>query len=149
MDVLGCRTPEMVVEIWIYLLAYNLLRVLMTQAACRARTTPRQLSFKHTVQLWCAWRRRDHAIDEEGVERLLELIGTKRVGRRAGRVESRAVKRRPKCFKRPWAPRQVALTDPSRWRAGLVGDRPLNWSGDRIRLGDRSWERNSTSASHG
>ncbi len=42
-------------EIWIYFLAYNLIRLLMAQAALLADILPRQLSFKHTLQLWLAW----------------------------------------------------------------------------------------------
>ena len=111
MDVLSCRTPEMVVkEIWVYLLAYNLLRIVMAQAASVVGTSPRKLSFKHALQLWRAWwpRRRAGHLDETQVMALLELIGSRRVGNRPGRREPRAVKRRPKCFKRLWAPRPIA-----------------------------------------
>jgi len=53
MEMLSCRTPAMAEkEIWVYLLAYNLIRLLMAQAASLADIMPRQLSFKHTMQLW-------------------------------------------------------------------------------------------------
>ena len=53
MEMLSCRTPAMAEkEIWVYLLAYNLIRLLMAQAALLADLLPRQLSFKHTLQLW-------------------------------------------------------------------------------------------------
>jgi len=56
MDVLSCKTPERnEKEIWIYFLAYNLIRLLMAQSALLADLLPRQLSFKHSVQLWLAW----------------------------------------------------------------------------------------------
>ena len=56
MDVLSCHTPEMVAKtIWIYLLAYNLVRTLMAQSAVNAGCLPNQLSFKHALQLWLAW----------------------------------------------------------------------------------------------
>jgi IS4 transposase len=52
MDVLSCRTPELMEkEIWVYLLAYNFIRVLMAQSALLADILPRQLSFKRTLQL--------------------------------------------------------------------------------------------------
>lgn len=35
----------------LHLLAYNVIRLLMAQAACKAKVDPRSLSFKHTVQL--------------------------------------------------------------------------------------------------
>jgi len=42
-------------EIWVYLLAYNLIRLLMAQSASLLDRMPRQVSFKHAVQLWIAW----------------------------------------------------------------------------------------------
>jgi len=109
MDVLGSRTPEMIAkEIWVYLLAYNLIRLVMAQAAVSAALSPRQLSFKHTVQLWSVWRSHSRLGNGEEVKILLAMIVQKRVGRRPGRKEPRAVKRRPKCFVRLWAPRQIA-----------------------------------------
>ncbi len=42
MEILNCRTPEMAEkELWVYLLAYNLIRLLMTQAALLADIIPR------------------------------------------------------------------------------------------------------------
>jgi hypothetical protein len=55
MQALNCRTPQMSEkQMWVYLLAHNLIRLLMAQAAHGAGVDPRQLSFKHTVQLWTA-----------------------------------------------------------------------------------------------
>jgi hypothetical protein len=100
METLSCKTPEMIEkEIWVYFLAYNLIRLLMAQSALLADILPRQLSFKHTVQLWLAWSRNTQAADiqaDEGV--LFILIAQKIVGNRPGRVEPRAVKRRPKPY---------------------------------------------------
>ena len=57
MEMLSCCTPEMAMkELRVYLLAYNLMRGLMLRAAKHARVSPRQLSFKHAVQLWLVWR---------------------------------------------------------------------------------------------
>jgi len=51
MERLSCQTPAMAIkEIWVYLLAYNLIRLMMAQAAWLAHRLPRQLSFKHTVR---------------------------------------------------------------------------------------------------
>jgi len=56
LEVLSCKTPRMSEkELWIYLLAYNMIRMLMAQAALQAGVHPRQLSFKHTVQIWTEW----------------------------------------------------------------------------------------------
>jgi hypothetical protein len=38
-------------ELWVHLLAYNLIRLLMAQAADNTGVDPRVLSFKHTRQL--------------------------------------------------------------------------------------------------
>src|SRR5260370_17354625 len=51
MDVLRCQTPEMVrKEIWTCLLAYNLIRQSMLEAALAAQRSPRQLSFTAALQ---------------------------------------------------------------------------------------------------
>lgn len=52
MDVLSCKMAKMCEkEMWVYVLAYNLIRLLMAEAADRFGTLPRTLSFKHTLQL--------------------------------------------------------------------------------------------------
>ena len=51
MDVLRCKTPEMVrKEIWAHLLAYNLLRTVMAVAANENGIEPREVSFKGAKQ---------------------------------------------------------------------------------------------------
>ena len=57
MDVLRCKTPEMVrKEIWMHLLAYNLIRGLMAKAAAGHGKQPRQLSFKGALQTMTAFQ---------------------------------------------------------------------------------------------
>ena len=100
MDVLSCQTPQMnEKQLWVHLLAYNVIRLLMAQAACHAGIDPRSLSFKHTVQLWTEWVSRGlSATNDDG--RLFTLIAQSRVGKRPGRIEPRMQKRRPKPY--PW-----------------------------------------------
>ena len=109
MEMLSCKTPMMAQkEIWVYLLAYNLIRLMMAQAATLAECQPRTLSFKHTLQLWIAW---DHysGTDREGrLYGLFVLIAEQRVGNRPGRIEPRAIKRRPKPFPLLTQPREIA-----------------------------------------
>lgn len=110
LDILRCRTAAMVEkELWVYLLAYNLIRLLMAQAAAQHGTVPRALSFKHTVQLFSEFSLRElsHA-HATTLALLFRLIAQQRVGHRAGRREPRAKKRRPKSY--PWlkVPRHVA-----------------------------------------
>jgi hypothetical protein len=110
MEALRCRTPEMArKELWAYLLAYNLIRLLMAQAALLADQVPRQLSFKHTVQVWISWHARGGAShDGVVIHGLLLLIAEPRVGLRPGRIEPRQRKRRPKPFPLMTKPRPEA-----------------------------------------
>jgi hypothetical protein len=101
MDVLRCETPEMVrKEIWVALLAYNLIRQTMLQAAVQAELAPRDLSFTHALQTVAAsWQLMPVlSTDGRAAQIAAALDGLKRplVGRRPNRVEPRAVKRRPK-----------------------------------------------------
>ncbi len=110
MEVLSCKTPQMCEkELWVYLLAYNLIRWLMAEAALQADVLPRQLSFKHTLQIWVAWSQRQFlSAADEDTATLLVLIAQIRVADRPGRIEPRAVKRRPKPYPRLDRPRQQA-----------------------------------------
>ena len=113
MEQLRCRTPEMAIkELWVYLLAYNLIRLLMAQAALLADQIPRQLSFKHTVQIWLSWQQRGGSThDAVSVNALLVLIAEPRVGLRPGRIEPRALKRRPKAYPLLTKPRIEARSE--------------------------------------
>jgi hypothetical protein len=118
MERLSCQSPAMAIkEIWVYLLAYNLIRLIMTQAARLADRLPRQLSFKHTVQLCLAW---DHhqtpgACQPSQLQDLLVLIAQQRVGERPGRIEPRAIKRRPKPYPLLTTPRAIARAKVTRY----------------------------------
>ncbi|MGH9932797.1 MAG: IS4 family transposase [Pyrinomonadaceae bacterium] len=102
MEDLSCKTPQMCEkEMWAHMLAYNLIRLLMAQAAADAKLLPRQLSFKHTLQIWVAWSQRQFLTNaKEDIAALFKVIAQVRVGNRPGRVEPRAIKRRPKAFPR-------------------------------------------------
>ena len=110
MQTLSCKTPAMAIkEIWVYLLAYNLIRLMMAQAALLADCLPRQLSFKHTLQIWIAWGHcRSRAVDDDDMGGLFILIAQQKVGDRPGRIEPRAIKRRPKPFPLLTKPRGLA-----------------------------------------
>jgi len=100
MEVLSCKTPDMAAkEIWVYFLAHNLIRIIMAEAASLADLLPRQLSFKHSLQLWQAYRQCSlDTSDHDGMMALLHMIEENLVGNRPGRIEPRAVKRRPKPY---------------------------------------------------
>ena len=101
MDVLRGKTPAMVrKEIGTHLLGYNLIRTLMADAAKTRGITPRRISFKGALQTLAAYRDALLLAQLEDLDRLvgdlLAAIARHRVGDRPGRIEPRAVKRRPK-----------------------------------------------------
>ena len=101
MSVLRCKTPEMVrKEIWMHLLAYNLVRGLMAAAAEQAGIEPRQVSFAGALQTINAFGPILELADPDDLPRLFQIllraIARHRVGDRPGRYEPRAVKRRAK-----------------------------------------------------
>lgn len=110
MDVLRCKTPEMVrKEIWVHLLAYNLVRAVMAQAAREHGVQPRHLSFVGALQTLSEFRvllmGADAVTLSELRGRLLAAIASHRVGDRPNRCEPRKVKRRPKGYSRLMRPR--------------------------------------------
>ena len=117
MDVLRCKCPDMVrKEIAVHLLAYNLVRTVMAQAACLAHLLPRQLSFKATLQVLNAFEQnlrfcpRARLHNSQAI--VLGCIAQMVLPVRPNRVEPRAVKRRPK--------RLPLLTKPRRlWQQQL------------------------------
>jgi hypothetical protein len=100
MSTLSCKTPDMIEkEIWVYFLAYNLIRTVMAQSAMSGNLVARQLSFKHTLQILRAWCQQSVSPENDGgIGDLFRLIIQNRVGDRPGRIEPRAVKRRPKPY---------------------------------------------------
>ena len=113
MDVLRCMTPEMVKkEIWMHLLAYNLIRGVMAKAAQVHDKQPRRISFKGALQTMAAFdgalRRAPPEIREYLIQVMLKSISEHQVGDRPGRVEPRANKRRPKAQDYLMEPRKQA-----------------------------------------
>jgi len=101
LETLSCKTPGMAVkELWVYLLAHNLIRMVMAQSALLADCLPRELSFKHSLQLCLALRQYGTDEPAEDALNLFKLIARKRVGNRPGRIEPRALKRRPPLYPR-------------------------------------------------
>ena len=124
MDILRCKSPEMVRrEVWAHLLAYNLARKVLAQAAVAGGVTPRQLSFAGAVQTLNAfrWLLSVGAGPDGGqlVAALLVAVATHAVGHRPGRVEPREVKRRQKVrlLTKPRAQRRAELLKGGRTKA--------------------------------
>ncbi len=114
MSVLRCKTPDMVrKEIWMHLLAYNLIRTLMAEAAQTACVSSREISFAgavQTVNALAPMLEMVAACRRQGLWQLLiYAISRHRVGNRPGRYEPRAVKRRAKPIALLTVPRQKAI----------------------------------------
>ena len=114
MDMLRCKTPELVrKEIWTHVLAYNLIRTVMAQAAASVGITPRSISFKATLQVLEAFQpliayqtHRGTNHRAELYEEILRAIAVHRVADRPDRFEPRQRKRRSKHYERLMKPRQ-------------------------------------------
>ena len=113
MDVLRCKTPAMVrKEIWAHLLASNLIRGVMAEAARRHGVLPRQLSFQGARQMMEGFRVELNraASGEIGGPGGRGCSGrSRRCGWGTGRTGSSrgCVKRRPKAYPRMQEPRKV------------------------------------------
>jgi hypothetical protein len=113
MDVLRCKSPRLVRrEIWTCLLAYNLIRQTILEAALRGNVSPRGLSFTSALQKVAASFSVLEHCDDATAQRIMaahldDLLGH-RVGHRPNRVEPRAIKRRPKPHKLLTIPRAEA-----------------------------------------
>jgi hypothetical protein len=102
MSELRCKTPELVrKEIWTHILAYNLIRTIMAQAAARHEIVPRSISFKGALQTLDAFQpliehRAAHhtAYRLQLYQHLLDAIATHRVADRPDRYEPRLKKHR-------------------------------------------------------
>lgn len=115
-DVLRCKSPEMVRrELWTSLLAYNLVRQSMLNAAKTSVLSPRQLSFTAAMQQiaagWTAVMLMDDPPLVAWIEKQQRALALHRVGNRPDRVEPRAIKRRPKPHKLLTKPRKEAQAE--------------------------------------
>lgn len=112
MEMIPAKTPEMVCkELWTHLLAYNLLRSVMEQAAPRLDYQRARLSLQGTRQHFRQVLPLLATTTDSGQQRLydylLKDIAADRLPLRPDRQEPRVVKRRPKPFPRMRQPRAV------------------------------------------
>ena len=106
MDVLRCKTPELVrKEVWTHILAYNLIRTIMAQAATKHDIEPRTISFKGTMQTLEAFQplialrgQRDAQFRLQLYDQILHAVAAHRVANRPDRFEPRKRKRRYKWY---------------------------------------------------
>lgn len=116
MEQLTCKTPALIErELWVHLLGYNRVRKVMAEAAWTFGHQPRQLSFAGAVQTLeqFRWLLMGHSASArpEAIVVVLLAVASHVVGDRPGRVEPRAVKRRPKEYDRLMKPRAEARAE--------------------------------------
>jgi hypothetical protein len=122
MDVLRCQSPTMVrKEIWMHLIAYNLIRWLMLQAAAQfSPLLPSRISFKGTVDTLRQWlpllcAAASHPPTFRPIfDRFLAILAENIVPLRPNRSEPRARKRRPKNYHLLTKPRHLMGNLPHR-----------------------------------
>ena len=113
MDVVRSTSEEMVIkEVWVHMLAYNLVRETMCAVAATKRCLTSEVSFRATQQIMSVWRlvnavrgKRLHQSE------MIEILMTQSlVGQRPDRYEPRAIKRRQKSYRLLIHSRDVAKT---------------------------------------
>ncbi len=107
MEMLRCKTPEMVrKELRMFIIAYNLIRALMQEAAGLYQCDLTRMSFKGTVDTLRQFSYAIHATSNTPrnqsriIDEMLLVIASEKVPLREHRSEPRAVKKRPKSYPR-------------------------------------------------
>jgi hypothetical protein len=122
MEMLRSRSPEMLQrEVYAHLIAHNLIRYTMAQAATQQTVPLERISFKGTLD---ALRHFTHAMSQARTKKkrrqlwtkLLETLAADRVPERPDRSEPRAVKRVKNKYPRLSAPRHQFRGRPKRNR---------------------------------
>lgn len=113
MEELRCRSPAMIQkELLAFLVAHNLIRCLIAEAASRHQVLRTRISFKGAVDAARSFHQamrlaRSPRQTRQLHGRLLEILARDLVPFRPGRCEPRAVKRRPKPYQRLTKPRRL------------------------------------------
>jgi putative transposase len=99
LELARCKTPEMVRrELWVTLLAYNLIRKVIATAAAVHQKQPRHLGFTFACQtILASWMLLStNACRDPSTlyDRILASIAANAVADRPGRIEPRVLKRR-------------------------------------------------------
>jgi len=105
MDILTCLSPQMIErELWLRVIAYNLVRALMQEAAIVHHVDLARISFKGTLDTLRHFADAVHAATGRPrkqaalIAAMLELMAKDQLPFRPGRVEPRAKKRRAKNY---------------------------------------------------
>ncbi len=121
MERLRCKTPAMVrKELQMFIIAYNLIRALLQEAAQLHQRDVERLSFKGAVdtlrQFRCALSatRGKPKLQQGIIDEMLSVIASETVPLRIHRSEPRALKRRPKGYQLLTSPRREMKVSKSR-----------------------------------
>ncbi|SRR6266436_1655417 len=115
MDQLRCQRPEMIEkELWLYGIAYNLVRAIMQRAAVIHHRPLEEISFQGTLDTLHRFADAMHEVADQPRKRAalfarcLEAIAADPLPQRPHRSEPRVLKRRPKAYGRLKVPRAEA-----------------------------------------
>jgi len=125
MDILRCKSPDMVQkELLMHFIVYNCIRLLMLKASKQKGVSPRNISFKASVQALRQWEpllKPDMKLSERNrlIDLLYDCISASEIRQRPGRREPRCIKRRPKNFQLLNKPRHemIEISHRSRYSA--------------------------------
>ena len=123
MDVLRCKTPDRAEkEFAVHILGYNLIRLIIWQAAHEHAVNPFEISFKSTLTTTIQWApimANPHLSNKsfnQLLRQFLQFIARGILPYRPNRVEPRARKRRPKQYPLLNTPRRLFKDIPHRNR---------------------------------
>ena len=122
MDILRCKSPDMIQkELLMHFIVYNCIRLLMLKASKQKGISPRNISFKASVQALRQWEpllKADMKLSERNrlIDLLYDCISASEIHQRPGRKEPRCIKRRPKNFQLLNKPRHEMIEHSHRSR---------------------------------
>jgi len=114
MDILRCKTPDMIhKELTLFIIAYNLIRILIWEAVLKKHIDPLRISVAGTIAIINTWAEylalnKSKALRTAICKHILNLISDEVLPERNNRLrEPRATKRRMKTFQLLTEPRNV------------------------------------------
>lgn len=114
MDILSCKSPEMIQkELWMRIIAYNLVRALMLEAARTHGVPCDRISFKGAISIlrqWAPALNQPHLDDQRRRDLykiMLYYLAKDLLPHRPNRREPRARKRRPRQYQLLTKPRSI------------------------------------------
>jgi len=127
MDILRCKSPEMIdKELLMHGMAYNLIRALMKDIAASHQIEIERISFKGTLDALRQWRplfeggARGLRVSRKRIALFYQIVAKDPLIIRPERSEPRAVKRRPKNYRRLTKPRHEMVVE----RSGKRSQKP-------------------------